>query len=387
MKIGWIRYPQVLYRTGQVIKGGSEIANQYIIDYLRSKKIDVAEFEPSSSGRIDLIKIPAVGTPLMFQDLLNRIDEINGCDLVFTTNWFGSILPEIKKPIITIFHHDSQLALRFSYYDVVENKAVFDKWMNELKKFSLGARNHQTLHDQVISIDENYLAHHSKKNIAVSNFLKKCLVDDYSLNEKMITTIYNSFTPDWRIASEKVIKNFKDPKLKLICVTRLPVDEAGLIIKGSDRLFETFSKDLGLDKTILATTKPGVYGNFFKTSLEGVHYIENADREMVKKALAESHISLHPSRCESFGLSVVESMLMGNVPIAFPTGVVEEFIENGKNGFIVNSIEEVLKVIENLTRDRKLLKDISRHARESVLKKMSPDLIGEQYLKIIQEVI
>jgi len=385
MKIGFIRYPQYLYNKGVVIRGGSEIANQYIIDYFKSNDIEVVEFEPKNAQRIDLVKIQALGTPLMFQDLLNRMEEINSCDLIFTTNWFGSIFPEINKPIITVFHHDAQLVLRFSDLSAVDNKSLFNKWLKRLQKFSIGLRNKQTLHDQIISIGEQYLADKSVRNIVVSDFLKENLIKDYNLDKEKIRVVFNSFPLDW--LSETVKKDYHIEKLKVVCLTRLPIDEAGVIVKGVDRFFEILATEKNTDKILIASTKPGVYANFIKTYLDKVTYIENASRKEVKKLLKGAQISIHTSRCESFGLSVVESMLMGNIPIMYSTGVVDEFIENGVNGFIVKNHQEVLKTIKLLNKDRKMLERISLNARKSVLEKMAPNVIGQQYLEIVKEVL
>lgn len=385
MKIGFIRYPQKLYSSGKVIRGGSEIANQYIIDFFKNHGEEVIEFEPKNDKRIDLISIPALGTPLMFQDLLNQMDEINKCDVIFTTNWFGSIFPEIKKPIITIFHHDAQLVLKFSNREAVENKAIFNKWLKKLSNFSIGARDHQTLHDQIISIGEQELAKRSKKNIAVSQFLKDNLISDYNLDPNKIAVVFNSFPSEWKDIEIK--KDFREEKLNLTCITRLPIDEAGLIVKGIDRLFEILAGDKICKKTLIASTKTGIYQDFFKTNFKDIEYVENASRDNVAKNLKKSHITIHTSRCESFGLSIVESMMMGNVPIAFPTGVVEELIIDGKNGFIVKDCKAAIRTIKKLNNDRILLEKISVQARETILREMSIDVIGEKYLKIIKEVI
>ena len=94
MKIAFIRYPEYYYENNSIIRGGSEIANQYLIDYLKSVEgVEVNEYSPETPERLDLISIPAVGTPLVFQDLLKRIDEINKNDILIRTNWFGFIIP------------------------------------------------------------------------------------------------------------------------------------------------------------------------------------------------------------------------------------------------------------------------------------------------------
>ena len=107
---------------------------------------------------------------------------------------------------------------------------------------------------------------------------------------------------------------------------------------------------------------------------------------MVAQELEDAHLTLHTSRCESFGLSIAESMLMGNIPIVFETGIVKELIINGENGFIVKNIEEVCRIIDKANQDRQLLVTMSQNARKTVLEKMAPEIIGEKYLELIKEI-
>ena len=79
-------------------------------------------------------------------------------------------------------------------------------------------------------------------------------------------------------------------------------------------------------------------------------------------------------------------MLMGNVPVAFPTGIVEELIENGRNGFIVETVEEALEKIGQLVQNKQLLEEMSKNAQKTVLNKMSPGKIGELYKTLFEKI-
>ncbi|HOX41214.1 MAG TPA: glycosyltransferase family 4 protein [bacterium] len=386
MKIAFIRYPQSLYSEKRVIRGGTEIANQAIIDYLRQLGETVVEFAPESRERIDLISIPAIGTPLMFQDLLKRINEINNCDVVITSHWFGSILPEITKPLITLFHHDAKLVLRFSKLEIVEDKNILDKWLGKLGKHDLGQRNHQSLHDAIIAVGEEELAKRSAVNVSVSGFLKKELLVDYNLSSDKIQVVYNGYDPSWEGSVKDLKKDYNSEKLSLACITRLPTDEAGIILKGVDRMLEFFSQERTADKILLGSTKGDQYQKFFAEE-KTIHFVENADRNAVFTTLAKSNITIHTSRCESFGLSILESMLTKNVPIAFPTGIVDEVIKNGENGFRVESLDEAYAIVARLDKDRRELARIANNAQQTVFDKMTPKLIGRKYREIIQSII
>ena len=59
----------------------------------------------------------------------------------------------------------------------------------------------------------------------------------------------------------------------------------------------------------------------------------------VIKWLDISKMFVYPSICdESFGISVVEAMARGSIPITFKKGGLPEIIKSGYNGFIVDDV-------------------------------------------------
>ena len=62
--------------------------------------------------------------------------------------------------------------------------------------------------------------------------------------------------------------------------------------------------------------------------------------------LGKAAALLHPINFdEPFGLSVIESMACGTPVIAFDKGSMPELIENGKNGFLVNTVNEAIDAV------------------------------------------
>lgn len=388
MKIGFVRFPDSIYQKGLAIKGGSEIASQQLIDSFRQQKnIEIKEFYPNSPERLALYGIPALGTPLMFQGLQQSIDEINSCDLLFTSHWFSLIIPEIKIPVVTLFHHNAKLVL-----DCYENnpsaveKEMFGKWLEKMAECGLAQKSSQFIHDEIISISERYAVHNSQKSVSVSNYLKKTLIDDYQVSPDKIEVIYYNNPIEWE-KRNFAMKPLED-KPTVINITRLPVDFEGIKLKGVDRVFEIFSRLKGCQKIIIGSTnQPDKYNKLITKYLPGVEFKPNRNRNQLFDQLCQSRISLQASRCESFGLSTSESMLLGNVPVAFPTGVVEELIKNGENGFVVNSVEEAVEKINFLTSDPLAMERMSAKARETVLEKCDSKKITQSYLNLIKNII
>ena len=70
----------------------------------------------------------------------------------------------------------------------------------------------------------------------------------------------------------------------------------------------------------------------------------------------------HPEYAEHFGISTVEAMGSGAVPVAINCGGQKEIIENGKNGFLWNDLEELKDKTNNLINNPKLLEQFSVEA-------------------------
>jgi glycosyltransferase involved in cell wall biosynthesis len=67
----------------------------------------------------------------------------------------------------------------------------------------------------------------------------------------------------------------------------------------------------------------------------------------------------YPEKAEHFGISTVEAMGAGCVPVVFNAGGQREIMEDGKNGYLSNNIEEFISKTENLINDEELLKQKS----------------------------
>lgn len=383
MKIAFLRYPKQLYEQGKVLLGGSEIANQLIINYLRKTGNQVIEFSPQSPERLDLIDIPAIGTPLMFQDLLCQIKQINSCDVFVASSWFGAILPEVTIPRVIIYHSDARLILEQNQPGIIDDKKLLKTWLARAQKYGLGGQCSQNEHEAVIALGEEFQAKTTDKIIAVSELVKGSLIRHYPLTMRKITTIGNPFPSDWLNNKPREF----GLSLNLATVTRIPADEVSFRNKGIDRLFEIYSQLPEFKKTIVASTKPNTVRLFGKKYLKNTKFIENASRLGVREALNQAAILVYPSRLESFGLPIIEAMALGTVPVVFPTGITGELIRSGQNGYLVNSVSEAVKIIKNLNRDRKLLEKLSRQAQIDVAKHFSIEKIGPKYQTVLASVI
>jgi glycosyltransferase involved in cell wall biosynthesis len=100
--------------------------------------------------------------------------------------------------------------------------------------------------------------------------------------------------------------------------------------------------------------------------------------ELTKKAKAV----LYPiKRREPFGLVIIESMACGTPVIAFKNGAASELIIDGKNGFLVNSVEEMASMIKEVKKIKR--KDCRMH----IEKNFTVEKMVDEYEALYKELI
>ncbi|MFX0186450.1 MAG: glycosyltransferase family 4 protein [Candidatus Hodarchaeota archaeon] len=115
---------------------------------------------------------------------------------------------------------------------------------------------------------------------------------------------------------------------------------------------------------------------------DNINYIGIVDTKTRDKLLGGAFALLHPINFnEPFGLSVIEAMACGTPVIAYNKGSMHEVINDGKTGFLVNSIEGAvssLKRIESINRNE---------CRKWVEKKFSVDRMVEDYIQVYKKIL
>jgi L-malate glycosyltransferase len=100
----------------------------------------------------------------------------------------------------------------------------------------------------------------------------------------------------------------------------------------------------------------------------------DVDRDRLKDLLARSRIYWHgagldideertPHLCEHFGLSTVEAMAAGAVPVVIRRGGQREIVRHGIDGFLCDSFDEMAMHTQRLIEDRELCARMSCQAR------------------------
>jgi glycosyltransferase involved in cell wall biosynthesis len=83
---------------------------------------------------------------------------------------------------------------------------------------------------------------------------------------------------------------------------------------------------------------------------EQIIYVGHAGPDKRKELLGKAAALLHPINFnEPFGMSVAEAMLCGTPVIAFNKGSMPELIKDAETGFLVNTVDEAVEAVANLS--------------------------------------
>lgn len=116
----------------------------------------------------------------------------------------------------------------------------------------------------------------------------------------------------------------------------------------------------------------------------GVSYL--GYRRDVNRLVGMSDVSVSTSRQEGLPVNIIEAMAMGNAVIATDVRGNNDLVQDGKNGFLVESgnaarmAESVSKLIEN----RELIEQFGKNGRCAV-KNYSEENVNRELLSIYKE--
>lgn len=115
---------------------------------------------------------------------------------------------------------------------------------------------------------------------------------------------------------------------------------------------------------------------------EQIRWVGEVDEEERNKLMSKALCLLHPITWrEPFGLTLIEAMACGCPVVAFNRGSSGEIIEDGKTGFVVEDIEEMITAIEKIDNiDRK-------YCRQYTLDRFNAARMAEGYEKVYRQII
>lgn len=224
-----------------------------------------------------------------------------------------------------------------------------------------------------------------------SKFTKSYIDKKFNIDSKVL---YPSI-------EDKTSKDVKKENI-ILHVGRFGIDREGANYKKQDIMIKVFKEmvDKGLKnwKMVLVVgisdyDKEKVKKLKQEINNYPIEIIENPSNEILWEYYAKSKIYWHasgfgedlinhPEKAEHFGISTVESMGAGNVPVVINAGGQKEIVENEKSGFLWDSLYEFQKKSKLLIDNDKLWKDMSEEA-----KRRSKVFENGNFCKELEEII
>lgn len=212
--------------------------------------------------------------------------------------------------------------------------------------------------------------------------------EDTILKKRNHFTIYNTLPNYIKVRVTKRI--FNNEWLIIGVVSRLEQ------IKGMDLVIPAFAEVIkqGYKVKLLVVGDGSIKKEMEKQSVElGVSdYIEwkgRTEQSKLQECYDQIDILLMPSRSEGFGLTAIEGMARGCVPVVSDTGGLPEVVQNNVSGLLhkTEDIKDLADKIVSLCKNRKMLDFLSKNAVERAnmfeFDKFSR-LINDLYSKLIK---
>jgi len=114
-----------------------------------------------------------------------------------------------------------------------------------------------------------------------------------------------------------------------------------------------------------------------------IRILSAQDSALVNALQRRATVVLQKSLREGFGLTVAEAMWKGTPVIGGRAGGIKHQIEDGENGFLVDSVEQAAERIVQVIKEHKLRERLGERARESVRRRFLMPRLLEDWLDLI----
>ncbi len=282
-----------------------------------------------------LTKIPTLNTyKLSFYT--KRMLRIKGYDLIFDTGSNGMFYKEIKCKTVCYINYKQFPRLKTGWKKLTNFLLINPK---KAFKYDVIISNSEFTRKEIKKYSDN------KESLIVN---PPVFIDDIPVNNKKknyILTI-GRLTNDKKI--EVMIEAFRKLYSKLGSNWKFHIIG---VFKEGNNLYDNSYYDMLKSK---AKGFPIIFHeNMEHKSL--LNFISNCKIYWHARGYGETH----PDEMENFGISTVEAMAAGCVPVVINKGGQPEIVDHKKNGFLWDKPEEMIKYTQDLIKNEKLMKKLS----------------------------
>lgn len=234
---------------------------------------------------------------------------------------------------------------------------------------------------------------HIDKIITVSNKLKNVVKDENFYNK--IEVVNNGIDKDY-ISVDKIQENYIEKNrinknlIKILSVSNLKETKGIHInLKAIAKLKEIYS-NISYDIIGDGEYRGKLEELIKELGLEdNVSFLGKLEHKEVIDIMKQYDIFSLPSYKEGFGMVYIEAMAQGIPVIGVKGEGIEDAIENGVNGFLVErkNIEELVKIMKFLIENPYKRIDIGKCAIETVLNKFTWNVNADKMISIYNEMI
>lgn len=379
---------KILYiHQARKLKTGAHYINSIIMKSLKRAGVKVDNVYPEEDLGYFPPFLKGMRNILFFFSLIERKKDISLYDIIQGTTYTPLAFLHSGVPVISMFGSTANGFLRHAptLNTLKKEHSELAKIFSELKDKGIVnglTSSVQPLRD--ISRIEFHVAKNSRGVIATSENVKKELIKNGVPAEK-IAVIWNGIENFWfKVKARKKIKK----QAGLVYIGRMGEDCFTVKLKGINRLIHIVRTFPQLEKTIIGLTeKAGIYNQVFKEIPKTVFHA-NLKRRQIPKVLKKRYgdIFINPSRYEGFCLSLIEAMSQGLVPVSFSVGVAPEIIKNGQNGYLVNSLRQMIFKINKLAQDKEKRIAMAAGAMETA-KMFKAEAMAQKYLEVYNSLL
>lgn len=363
---------------------GARFINNLISGELQKKGVKINNFYPKFLLTNAPIHFKGINNILYFYSLLEKRKEILRHDIIQGTTYTPLAFLRFSRPVISHFGSTT-----IGFLKSVPKTNRLENGCNDiflqLKKSEaineINIKTRRPLND--IASIEQYAAERADYIIATSNIVKNDLINT-GISDKKIEIIHNAIESYWFKNNNNNLKE----KPCLVFLGRIGEDPFTLKLKGVDRLVWLFKQFPEIKKISVVMSRNKKLISWLKNNIPNHTMAINVIKENIPLLLKPYNggIILLTSRYEGFSLSLIEAMSQNLVPISFPVGVAPEIICNGKNGFIVNSVEEAKEKINFLLKNKNVRQRMASAAQKTS-EQFKPDLMIKKMLKLYNKIL